>query len=233
MYTLAGVDAVQVMDLDSRQLEAEIPVGASPHHPLSTPDGRLSMVVSQGPGTLDLFDLKTYSRTGVVPVGRMPHWIATSSDGRIAYVTNEGSNDVSVVDLATETAVAAIPVGRAPRKIVIQSGPNETPMTTSSAPAMSSPTPVAPPTSASVDGPSIRIEGFAFSPASVTVQAGQTLTFTNEDAVTHTATSAGGSWDSGLIAPGASYTLTLREPGTYTYHCSIHPFMQGTVIVTG
>ena len=70
IYTLAGVDAVQVMDLDSLQLESQIPVGASPHYPLSTPDGRLSMVVSQGP-VLRRSCRMSFSRSG----GRRLHLI--------------------------------------------------------------------------------------------------------------------------------------------------------------
>ena len=48
--TLAGVDALQILDLASQELETQIPTGASPHHPLFTPDGKLGLVVSQGPG---------------------------------------------------------------------------------------------------------------------------------------------------------------------------------------
>ena len=62
---------------------------------------------------------------------------------------------------------------------------------------------------------------------------GQAITFTNNDPVAHTSTSAGGGWDSGDIAPGGSFMTTLQQPGTYTYHCSIHPFMQGMVVVQG
>src|SRR5207248_5224743 len=69
VYTLAGVDALQVLDLASGQLETQIPTGASPHHPLFTPDGQLGMVVSQGPGTLDLFDPTAYSAIGTIKVG--------------------------------------------------------------------------------------------------------------------------------------------------------------------
>ena len=74
-YTLAGVDAVQVAEATAQQLETQVPTGASPHHPLVTPDGKLGLVVSQGPGTLDLFDPVTYLATGSIKVGTMPHWI--------------------------------------------------------------------------------------------------------------------------------------------------------------
>src|SRR5262245_6452118 len=60
VFTLAGADAVQVMDLASRKIETSIPVGASPHHPLFSPDGKLGLVVSQGPGELALFDPASY-----------------------------------------------------------------------------------------------------------------------------------------------------------------------------
>jgi YVTN family beta-propeller protein len=201
VYTLAGVDALQVMDLGSLQLETQIPTGASPHHPLFTPDGKLGLVVSQGPGTLDLFDPTSYLSSGSIKVGAMPHWIAATSDSRWAYVTNEMSNDVSVVDLAARSVKATVPVGNAPRKIVVQ------------------------PSAVSAQ---VAIEKFAFTPASITVQAGQSVTFTNNDAVAHTSTSA--AWDSQAIAPGASFTVT-PQAGTYTYHCDIHPFMQATLVV--
>ena len=55
-FTEAGVDAVQVLDIATNQLIDQIPVGASPHLPSFTPDGKLGLVVAQGPGELDLVD---------------------------------------------------------------------------------------------------------------------------------------------------------------------------------
>jgi plastocyanin len=49
--------------------------------------------------------------------------------------------------------------------------------------------------------------------------------------VAHTATSDTGVWDSGTLATGQSYSHTFDQPGTYTYHCTIHPFMKGTIVV--
>lgn len=226
-YTLAGVDALQVADLATHQLETQIPTGASPHHPLFTPDGKLGLVVSQGPGTLDLFDPTTYLPTGSIKVGTMPHWIGVTSDSRWAYVTNENSNDVSVVDLAEHTVTATVPVGNAPRKIVVQPGP--TASTPAGQPAAGGASPDAP----AADAASVSIAKFAFAPAQITAKPGQAITFTNNDSVTHTSTSTAGAWDSGEIAPGGSVTIALQQAGTYAYHCSIHPFMQGTVVVQG
>jgi plastocyanin len=54
------------------------------------------------------------------------------------------------------------------------------------------------------------------------------------DTVTHTTTSDNGdpaSWNQ-TLAPGATFSFTFTKPGTYTYHCAIHAFMTGTIIVT-
>ena len=72
----------------------------------------------------------------------------------------------------------------------------------------------------------------AFEPT-ITITPGQTITWTNTDAVPHTVTSADRLWDSGPLPPGESYSLTLDQPGTYAYGCSIHPFMRATVVVQG
>jgi YVTN family beta-propeller protein len=212
-YTLAGVDALQVVDLTTQQLESQIPTGASPHHPLFTPDGKLGLVVSQGPGTLDMFDPATYMATGSIKVGTMPHWIGVTSDSRWAYVTNENSNDVSVVDLAEHKLTATVPVGNAPRKIVVQPRPAAADL--------------------AVQPATVSVGKFAFAPATITVRPGQAITFTNSDPVAHTTTSDTGAWDSADIPAGGSFTATLQQPGTYSYHCSLHPFMQAIVVVQG
>lgn len=64
------------------------------------------------------------------------------------------------------------------------------------------------------------------------VAAGATVTWTNNDSTAHTATASDGSWDTGNIDPGASASIVFDTPGTYTYICTYHPNMQGTIIVT-
>ncbi|MBI2411574.1 MAG: cupredoxin domain-containing protein [Candidatus Kerfeldbacteria bacterium] len=79
---------------------------------------------------------------------------------------------------------------------------------------------------------SIAIEDFAFTPASLTIAAGSTVTWTNNDSSTHTVTSTdGGDLNSGNLAQGDTYEFTFDTPGTYTYRCNIHTSMTGTVIV--
>ncbi len=88
------------------------------------------------------------------------------------------------------------------------------------------------PTTSAQDTAAVTISGFAFSPASLTITAGTTVTWTNQDSATHTATADDGSWDTGDIAQGASASVTFDTPGTYTYHCTIHPNMVATITVT-
>jgi YVTN family beta-propeller protein len=151
-----------------------------------------------------------------VTVGKMPHWIAVNREGKTAWVTNEGSNDISVVDITTGKVTATIPVGNAPRKIVVQ---QQVP------PAAQQP-------AGKSSGFMTSIRGMAFTDPVIRIQAGQQITWTNQDSVTHTVTSDQGLWDSGNIEPGKSFSMKLEKPGQYGYHCSIHPFMTGTIIVT-
>ena len=76
------------------------------------------------------------------------------------------------------------------------------------------------------------IDNFKFMPASLTVSKGQRVTVTNDDSTAHTATADnGGSFDTQNIDPGSSATITVSKPGTYAYHCNIHPFMHATLVV--
>jgi plastocyanin len=76
----------------------------------------------------------------------------------------------------------------------------------------------------------VTIEDFAFHPPTITVGAGSRVVFSNTSKVTHTATRKG-SFASGRIKPGKSATITFGQKGTFAYHCTIHPFMHGKVIV--
>jgi plastocyanin len=78
----------------------------------------------------------------------------------------------------------------------------------------------------------VSIANLAFSPSTVTVSVGDTVTWTNTDAQTHTATADDASWDAGNIAGGGGTgAVVFPTSGTFPYHCSIHSQMTGTVIV--
>ncbi|MFC3573122.1 plastocyanin/azurin family copper-binding protein [Streptomyces yaanensis] len=87
---------------------------------------------------------------------------------------------------------------------------------------------------APVAGDAVAIKNFAFSPATLKVKAGTTVTWTNQDTDAHTVTSAGsgGPLHSAALATHAAYSYTFTKPGTYAYLCTIHPFMTATVEVT-
>jgi plastocyanin len=74
-----------------------------------------------------------------------------------------------------------------------------------------------------------------FAPSSVTLVIGvnNTVTWINEDYSIHTVTSNAGVFDSGLMNSGDRWSYTFSTPGVYSYHCAIHPYMIGTVIVKG
>lgn len=81
-------------------------------------------------------------------------------------------------------------------------------------------------------GQAVRIAGFAFSPQIVRVSVGDSIHWSNEDGVTHTATADGGAFDTGSIGAGsASADVTFNTAGTFAYHCRIHTSMTGTIVV--
>lgn len=77
----------------------------------------------------------------------------------------------------------------------------------------------------------VSIVGRAYQPAELTLEAGQTVTWTNRALTPHTVTVAGGQFDSGHINPGESFKVTFATPGTFAYSCTIHPTMHGEVTV--
>ncbi|GAA4477812.1 hypothetical protein GCM10023094_20670 [Rhodococcus olei] len=82
----------------------------------------------------------------------------------------------------------------------------------------------------------VRVAGMAFTPASVTIRAGQSVTWRFDDnAIPHnvTGTAAGASGFKSPILATGTYTHRFDQPGTYPYKCSLHPDMTGTVVVTG
>ncbi len=84
-------------------------------------------------------------------------------------------------------------------------------------------------------GTKITIEGFKFTPNDVKAKVGDKITVTNNDPATHTFTSTKGSvqtFDSGDLAKGKSYTITLTKKGTISYDCTIHNYMMGKIEVS-
>ena len=76
---------------------------------------------------------------------------------------------------------------------------------------------------------SVTIADLAFAPRTVTIGEGDSVTWTNQDGVDHTATGSG--FDSEAMGPGESSTIAFETAGTFAYACAIHPAMRGEVIV--
>jgi plastocyanin len=89
-----------------------------------------------------------------------------------------------------------------------------------------------PPVATAESAANVTIKNFSFNPSPITVVIGvnNTVTWTNMDGVTHTVTADNGSFGSSIPA-GTSFTHTFTTAGVFTYHCSIHTFMKGTVKV--
>jgi plastocyanin len=77
----------------------------------------------------------------------------------------------------------------------------------------------------------VSIHNFAFGPARLEVSRGTRIIWTNTDSDPHTVTSDKGVWASDALDTGDHFARVFKQAGTFPYHCSIHPFMHGTIIV--
>lgn len=87
------------------------------------------------------------------------------------------------------------------------------------------------PTAVAAATENVTIVDFEFTPASITIQQGDTVTWTNEGPTAHSATASDGSFDTGIFSAGGSRSETFNEAGTFSYICTPHPNMTGTITV--
>lgn len=78
----------------------------------------------------------------------------------------------------------------------------------------------------------VTIKDMAFTPANLTIKAGDTVTFVNEDSIQHSAWDLNNAFDTGLLSKGQSAALTFNAAGTFTYRCRPHGNMRGTITIT-
>jgi plastocyanin len=78
----------------------------------------------------------------------------------------------------------------------------------------------------------VKISNFTFGPRQVTVPAGTTVVWTNEDDIPHTVTSTTRAFSSPPLDTDQTFSFTFTTPGTYGYFCALHPHMTGTIVVT-
>lgn len=77
----------------------------------------------------------------------------------------------------------------------------------------------------------VKIDNFSFGPATITVAAGATVTWTNRDDIPHTVVSDDKVFKSKVLDTDEKFSYTFSKPGTYPYFCSVHPKMTGKVVV--
>lgn len=77
----------------------------------------------------------------------------------------------------------------------------------------------------------VTIKGFAFSPATLKIKAGDTVRWVNKDGAAHTADDAGRTWKTGTIKPNKSAEVTFGAAGKFNYVCKFHPKMKGKITV--
>jgi plastocyanin len=84
---------------------------------------------------------------------------------------------------------------------------------------------------AASDALEVGIDNFTFTPASLTVKAGTTVTWTNRDDIPHTVTSTAKLFKSKALDTDDKFSFTFATPGSYEYFCSLHPHMTGKIVV--
>jgi plastocyanin len=85
--------------------------------------------------------------------------------------------------------------------------------------------------SAQAAGMEVKIDQFAFAPQRITVKAGTTVTWSNEDDVPHTIAASSKLFKSKALDTRDKFSFTFTTPGTYEYFCSLHPHMTGAIVV--
>lgn len=87
------------------------------------------------------------------------------------------------------------------------------------------------PQSATRKGHAVTIREFRFAPAELTVSAGDTVVWSNADALPHTTAADSGAWSSPEIRQGEGFAFVASRAGRFPYHCSAHPVMRATLVV--
>jgi plastocyanin len=176
-------------------------------------------------------------------MSRGPSWftsacVATAcAIGSLALATGIAAAASVTPSTVASTTTAPTATATTPASPITVAPPTTTPTTTpttSTTPAIGDP--FQPLNTAATSH--VSIVDFGFSPATITVTAGSTVTWTNTGTVIHSVTADGGGFDSSptcptgpCIDPGSSYSHVFTTAGTFTYHCRVHSNMHGTVIV--
>jgi uncharacterized repeat protein (TIGR01451 family) len=173
-------------------------------------------------------------------VAATPSAVATPSVAATVTTTNPASTPAATATpqavatataAAVETPVATSVAATAQPTSEATQPPTPTPTT---APPTPTPPPAAPTPATFSDNivqPGASALAWGYDPSSLTIHVGDSVVWTNQGSIQHTVTADDGSFDSGLINSGATWTFTFTSAGTYSFHCAPHPWMKGTVVV--
>jgi hypothetical protein len=161
--------------------------------------------------------------TGLGVSGKPSIFIFATEDGTISG-WNPGADATNALLLVDNSASGAVPVA-AP---ALPSAPQPQPSLVN---GYISNFAFAPPTWADCTNAFCRLSLTSASPDAITVTAGTQIVWTNQDSAAHTVTADDGQYHSNPLNKTQTFSQTFSTPGTYTYHCSIHPFMKGAIIV--
>lgn len=133
----------------------------------------------------------------------------------------------ALVAVLATAGVAAVPAAADVGRVVGPTVAVPPPAATTAAPP--APARVVHPVAHAAGTSAVTIRDFSFGPSAITVHVGDTVTWSNAGPTAHTATGAG--FDTGILGKGRSGSHTFTTAGTFAYHCTLHPFMHGTVVV--
>lgn len=122
LVTLAGANAVAMVDLSRNLVVRQIDTGRYPHGLRISPDGREAYVANVEGGSISVIDIASASESIRIPVGRAPVQVGFTPDGSRVYVSLRDENSVAVIDTKSRAVIARIDVGRNP--IQVHATPN-------------------------------------------------------------------------------------------------------------
>ena len=188
--------------------------------------------LAEATATSEVVPTTENSTSTVVETTTSPNLQATAAEeevgttSSVAETSSTVASTTSAAPQTTSTTATTATTTSSPAVVVTTTSAPESTATTEQAV-------VAPTTSTPMSYYSIDISGFSFAPSALTVQVGDTVTWTNLDSAGHTVTFSGSpSLSSGVLQEGDTHSVTFDSVGTYTYICSPHSYMQGTITVT-
>jgi plastocyanin/regulation of enolase protein 1 (concanavalin A-like superfamily) len=208
-------------------------VGGPTNQPTPTPVFSITgnvFIDSNGNGVKDSGETNSTGRTLTLS-GQSSGTTTTDASGNYTFSNRVSGN--YTVTLTVPSGFTATTTN--PRSISV--GPNATvnfgivSIPTATAIPTVTQIPTAIPTPTQMPANAVSIQNLSFVPQTLTVSMGTRVTWINNDTTTHTTTSDTGVWDSSILNPTQSFSFTFSAPGTYTYHCAVHPSMTGTIQV--